>query len=359
MKIAVIGFNDMISMPYMRFYKRTLESFGVKADYYCWNRKGNGEIKKEENVTIINIKCPENRFGKIFAMLKWRRTILKELRNIKYEKIILLTSLPAVLLGRYLLKHYRNNYILDIRDFTYENLDIYKKVMKRIVEHSFTTFISSPGFRRILLTQKNVMQIHNIDVNFAAYGAPDLNKNILTLGYIGLIAYDKSCIMVIEKLSGTKYKLLFRGIYKNSILQDFCKVNGINGVSFEGKFSSEEKNKIYENIDIVNCVYGVKGEPYKQYALPNRLYDALYCCRPIFALKGTALAEYIDKYAIGLTVDEDDDFKNKLDDYISDFNPEKFENNINKCRSVIEEEQQKAISTIRDFVNNEENCNIK
>ena len=76
-------------------------------------------------------------------------------------------------------------------------------------------------------------------------------------------------------------------------------------------------------------------------------------------MKGTALAEYIDKYAIGLTVDEDDDFKNKLDDYISDFNPEKFENNINKCRSVIEEEQQKAISTIRDFVNNEENCNIK
>lgn len=349
MKIAVIGFNDMISMPYMRFYKRTLESFGVKADYYCWNRKGNGEIKKEENVTTINIKCPENRFGKIFAMLKWRRTILKELRNIKYEKIILLTSLPAVLLGRYLLKHYRNNYILDIRDFTYENLDIYKKVMKRIVEHSFTTFISSPGFRRILLTQKNVMQIHNIDVNSAEYGAPDLNKKILTLGYIGLIAYDKSCIMVIEKLSGTKYKLLFRGIYKNSILQDFCKVNGINGVRFEGKFSSEEKNKIYENIDIVNCVYGVKGEPYKQYALPNRLYDALYCCRPIFALKGTALAEYIDKYAIGLTVAEEDDFEQKLNDYVSAFDPCEFEKRILECRKNVETEQAAAIKKISLF----------
>lgn len=359
MKIAVIGFNDMISMPYMRFYKRTLESFGVDADYYCWDRSCDGNTLVDGNVYTFRIKCSDNKLGKVFDMLKWRMKILNVLKRKNYEKIIILTSLPAVLLKRYLSRKFYKNYIFDIRDFTYDNNRYFKALMKDLCECSYRTFISSPGFRRMLLTEENVLQIHNVDVDIADYGAPNFIKERITLGYIGLIAYDKSCITVIKKLAGTKYKLYFRGIFKTQVIQEFCKKNDVRNVEFEGRFVSDEKNKIYRDIDIVNCIYGVKGENNKQYALPNRLYDAVYCCRPIFALKGTALAEYIDKYAIGLTVDEDDDFKNKLDDYISDFNPEKFENNINKCRSVIEEEQQKAISTIRDFVNNEENCNIK
>ena len=73
MKIAVIGFNTMIRMPYMRYYKRLLEAHGVVADYYCWDRTENGKTLRQDNVIDIKIRCGEGKIVKIFAMLKWRK----------------------------------------------------------------------------------------------------------------------------------------------------------------------------------------------------------------------------------------------------------------------------------------------
>lgn len=351
MRVAVIGFNNMISMPYMRFYKKTLESYGVAADYYCWNREENGEIDNDGNIYTIKIKCPSDKFGKFFAMIKWRKLILKELNRVNYDKLIVLTSLPAFLLRNYLIKRYKNRYVFDIRDFTYENIDLYKKIIAKIIDNSYATFISSPGFRKIILTEKNVMQIHNIDVGLSDYGPPDLRKDIITIGYIGLISYAKSCILVMKNFAEAKYKLLFRGIYKNSVLQDYCKANGIKNVEFGGKFTSEEKNKIYEGIDIVNCIYCVNGETQVlKYALPNRLYDAIYCRRPIIALENNALADYIKKYGLGLLVSEKDDFSKKLDEYARGFNAIEFEKGAALCRKDIEQEQSMAIEKLLSFV---------
>ena len=335
MKIAVIGFNTMIRMPYMRYYKRLLEAHGVVADYYCWDRTENGKTLRQDNVIDIKIRCGEGKIVKIFAMLKWRKKILQNLKREKYDKIIVLTTLPGVLLKKYLLKNYKGKYILDVRDFTYDNIRAYQNAVKELCDNSVKTFISSPGFRQFLLSD-NLMQIHNIDVERADYDAPDLSKNILTLGYIGQIAFEQTCIDLLNRMKGSKYFLYFAGIYKNDNLREYCLCNNIENVKFDQRFVSADKQKIYQKIDFVNCY------PLAQYALPNRLYDAVYCKRPIFAKTGTVLTDIIKKYDIGVVVDGSDDIKKALDDYVDKFDRSKFCEGVEMCIADIEKEQREA-----------------
>lgn len=342
MKIAVIGFNTMIRMPYMRYYKRLLEAHGVVADYYCWDRTENGETLRQDNVIDIKIRCGEGKIAKIFAMLKWRKKILQNLKREKYDKIIVLTTLPGVLLKKYLLKNYKGKYLLDVRDFTYDNIRAYQNAVKELCDNSIKTFISSPGFRQFLLSD-NLMQIHNIDVEQADYGAPDLSKNILTLGYIGQIAFEQTCIALLNKMKGSKYFLYFAGIYKNDNLREYCLRHNIENVKFDQRFDSADKQKIYQKIDFVNCY------PLAQYALPNRLYDAIFCKRPIFAKTGTVLTDIVKKYDIGVVVDESDDIKNVLDDYVEKFDKNKFCEGVERCIADIEKEQGEAESAILRF----------
>ena len=348
MKIAVIGFNNIIKMPYMRYYKRLFEAHGVEADYYCWNRKDDDGIVQDGNIIEFNTSCGAPRFVKIFAMLKWRRNMMVALKRGRYDKIIILTTIPAVLLKKYLLKHYKGQYLLDIRDFTYDNIDLYRKIVKKLCDNSAKTFISSPGFRKFLLSD-NLMQIHNIDVQRADYGAPDMRKKTLTLGYIGQITYYSSCMRLMNDLKNSRYRLYFAGIFKEDSLQRYSIARGIRNVIFEGEFDPADKRRIYKNIDIVNCYYGINGEHYKEYALPNRLYDALYCNRPILALKNTALAEIIEKYKIGVTVEEKDNIEHALDDYIESFDKNEFEKNIARCIADIEKSQHEADAAILAF----------
>lgn len=348
MKIAVIGFNAMIRMPYMRYYKQLLEAHDLVANYYCWDRTEDGKTLRKDNVIDIKIKCGEGKFAKIFAMLKWRKTILQDLRREKYDKIIVLTTLPGVLLRQYLLKNYKGKYILDVRDFTYDNIKAYQKVVKELCDNSVITFISSPGFRQFLLSD-NLMQIHNIDIERADYDVPDLSKKTLTLGYIGLITYYRSCIRLMSDLYNSRYKLYFAGIYKDDFLQRYADVNKMGNIEFNGKFESKDKEDIYRNIDIVNCYYGITGESHKEYALPNRLYDAVYCKRPILALAGTALANIVEKYDIGIVVDESDDIKKALDDYVDQFDRSKFCEGVEMCIADVEKEQGEAERAILRF----------
>ena len=348
MKIAVIGFNTMLRMPYMRYYKRLLEAHGVVADYYCWDRSEEGDAFKQGNFIDIKIRCGEGKFAKIFAMLKWRKKILQILKREKYDKVIVLTTLPGVLLRQYLLKNYKGKYILDVRDFTYDNIKAYQKVVKDLCDNSVKTFISSPGFRQFLLSD-NLMQIHNIDIERADYDVPDLSKKTLTLGYIGLITYYRSCIRLMSDLYNSRYKLYFAGIYKDDFLQRYADVNKMGNIEFNGKFESKDKEDIYRNIDIVNCYYGITGESHKEYALPNRLYDAVYCKRPILALAGTALANLVEKYDIGIVVDESDDIKKALDDYVDQFDRSKFCEGVEMCIADIEKEQGEAERAILRF----------
>ena len=351
MKIAVVGFNDMISMPYMRFYKQLFEKNHIVADYYCWNRENNAPVeKKADNVITINLKCKAtNPIAKIGKMLKWKSIILPILKKEKYDKIIMLTSLPAVLLNRYLIKQKRNNYIFDIRDITYEKNPVFQRIVQALIRNSFATFVSSPGFRKMLLPDRKILNIHNMDTVLAQYNAPDLNKPTITIGYIGLITYTQSSIKLIEALNHDRFHFVFCGIYQNAALQNYCEQKLCKNVQLLGRFDSSEKSDLYAKIDFVNCYYGEEMNLGRELAFANRFYDALYYKRPILIARESIMSKYVDEYKLGIVIDKNTNIEQAIENYILNYNAVEFEANAYALRLILEQEQKAAIERILNF----------
>lgn len=350
MKIAVIGFNNFISMPYMRFYKRLLDDNGISADYYCWNREKNTKTVREENgIVKIGIQCKGSRFWKLFAMIKWKRKILKLLRKEKYDRLIVLTSLPAFLLKGYLLRNYKNRYIFDIRDFTYDNFRFYKNAIGQLCRNSAKSFISSEGFKRMLKESENVIPIHNVDIKTAMYGAPDLHKKNLTIGYVGLVKYYESNVYLLNQLKNLEYRFCYYGIYEDNRLQKYCIENGFENVYFYGQFDSEEKNNIYRDIDFVNCYFGKNRSFGQSLLLPNRMYDAIYSNRPIITNEGSFFADCVQKYNLGIVLSDHSNIQEQIQKYIQEFDEKIFLKGISDFKSLVEKQQAVASNEILNF----------
>ena len=356
MNLAVIGFSNLISMPYMRFYKSLFEKNQIHADYYWWNRDKAGSVYiSEGNVYNINIKCKDNRFNKFFSMLKWRKTITALLKKKHYDKIIILTSLPAIFLYRFLIRNFSGRYIFDIRDYSYEHNRIYQQFMQNLCDKSYVTFVSSPGFRSMLLSDFEVKNIHNIDVKEADYSAPSFNKKEVILGYAGLIKYYESNVELIENCSDRNYKFYYYGIFEDKRWGELFEKD-LNNVKFFGRFLSEQKNDIYKNIDIVNCYFAKNLSYGQRLLLPNRLYDALYCNRPILVNEGCFLADYVKHYGIGLVINDGRDISKQIEKYIDSFDKNVFEKNVKICLANIEKEQITAERTILNFIKTDKNA---
>lgn len=49
-------------------------------------------------------------------------------------------------ISRFLSKHYRNKYWIDIRDYSFENILLYKKMLGKAINSAYCCDISSRGF---------------------------------------------------------------------------------------------------------------------------------------------------------------------------------------------------------------------
>ena len=154
MKILVMGFTKLKYMPYMNFY---LENIGCETNevhLLYWNRDGKEEIALPFPVSLHEFHYLQEddvpKYQKLGGFVKYRSFALELLKAQKFDFIVVLHSLPGVLVSGYLTRHYRNRFILDYRDFTYENLSFFKKTVHKLVNASYATFVSSNAFRSIL-----------------------------------------------------------------------------------------------------------------------------------------------------------------------------------------------------------------
>ena len=86
--------------------------------------------------------------------------------------------------------------------------------------------------------------------------------------------------------------------------------------------------------------------------MPNRLYDALLFKRPILVSKGTYLADIVQKYRIGLAVNDITNVENEINRYIMDFDTDLFNTCANVLLSIVLKEQQEFYQKIGEFIRN-------
>ena len=182
------------------------------------------------------------------------------IRNNSYTKLIVLTTVPAVLLKKVILKRFSGRYIFDYRDYSFEKYRFYKKAVNSIVKNSYVTFLSSGGFYKFINKSEKTFLVHNIsNSEFEVQIPKKIGKNV-TIGFVGLVRYfDVNSKLIKAFANNENFSLVYHGsVYDDCDLPAFCKENNIQNVLFTGSYDNSKKPELYADI-VHNGIYLAGG----------------------------------------------------------------------------------------------------
>lgn len=359
MKVLIISFFEETYTPYLVPYQRVLQEMGVMYDMACFYRDGFGEFEEIDTVYghkyIYHHATTANRLTKLLPVLRFGIMMHSILHKNNYDKLIVLTSVPAFMLCGQLVGKYANRYIFDYRDLTYERFRIFKKRIQNVVDHSYISYFSSPGFFEIYPQTEKTKLSHNfdlVDLQPQLLPMPDPRGRPIVIGAVGYIRYyEVNCSMLRQLCDGKQYRMRYIGTrFSDCDLPSFCKQEGIGNATFEGKFENSQKREIYKDIDMINAVYPVYSHEVAP-AIPNRLYDAALYRRPILVGKGTYASHLAEEYGLGLTVDpEKENIAASIQTYWEHWDPDTFAERCGEFLQMVRRREMERRKEIIEFL---------
>lgn len=347
LKVGIICFWDRHATPYLEKYEQVLDEMNINYVVIFWQRTKVDRKVVKVNARTIDIYCPnkDGLIGKVTSFLRWRKMMISCLKLERYDRIIVLSTYPAVLLSSYLLKKFNNKYIFDIRDYSMESFHFFKKYVMKIIRHSSFTTISSEGYLKWLDPSEKIILNHNLTYSGNINKQTFFDKKILNFAFVGNVRLDNQTRALLLSLKKSlRYRMSFIGrILPSSDIKAFCDQEKVRNISFGSAFTTEEKPVIYGEIDLINAVYANKAANIgfgDSTPIPNRLYDAIIFKCPIVASEGTYLAELINEYKIGFSLNGfDPNAECYFDHYIQNFNKQEFLAGCEKLLSKVLHEE--------------------
>lgn len=353
MKVLIVGFYTKTYMPYIYKYEEILKAHHVEYDVVCFDRDKTVPAIHQDNIFTFSQKMGVNKWKKIIPYIQYIRYTKKVIKKTSYDKLIILTTVPAVLLYSILVNLYPNGYIFDYRDYSYERIPMYKKIVDKIISNSYSTFISSKGFLHYLSESPKINLIHNLsNASNCKITANMPNSEKIVIGFAGFVRYyDVNTALMKQVMNADHYELQYFGtMYDDCDLPGFAKALHIDNVKFFDTYSNHEKPQIYENFTFVNSIYSLSSKEVA-YAIPNRLYDAALFKVPIIVAKGTFLQEIVEKYELGFAIDIfSENLLQKIDHYLSSFDASKFTTNCEAFLFNIKQDEKNFKNILSHFV---------
>ncbi|WP_033543329.1 hypothetical protein [Planococcus sp. CAU13] len=322
MKIALVCPSNMLFMPYVGNYTKVLDDSGIDYDVINWDR--NGTEEPDHPLKFRDNKADLQR-GYI-DYFKYRNFVLRILKKNNYDKIIVFSIQLAYFLKRYLLKYKKGDYILDIRDY---NRILKAFDIRKVVEGSAYTVISSPGFRKWLPDSGNYLVSHNTTIDsideLKECQTAFLQKDKVKIAFIGALSDYKVNIDFIDSLKDCgKVDLVFHGEgLANKDIEEYIVRNGVSNVELTGRYTKEQENALYHDSDLIHALRYSENINCRT-LLPNRLYNAALHGKPVIVAEDSYLADLTRQYGLGLVVDSFSDFERKISRYFAEFNFEDY-----------------------------------
>lgn len=292
MKIGIIAANNIRFSPYIFFYTEILDCLQYEYEVIYPHRSGIEDTEVQFKTHVI--KWRKN-YGTTVAYARYAFDVIQVVKRERYDALVVLTTVNAVFLMPYLRKHYKNWYIVDIRDYTHESIKPYFYLEKKALKYSMINVISSKKFSRFLPSNTTYYVCHNV----ASYSSQEINtgkinrrKEPICISYIGAGNYLDSCENLIRLVKNDKrFMLRFYGpdTIKVSLIEKKVNIDYPN-IMFCGPFSQNEKGKIIAKASILYNAYG-NGCELLECALSNKLYDALIFMKPILVSPETYMSE--------------------------------------------------------------------
>ncbi|WP_321381722.1 glycosyltransferase family protein [Trichococcus shcherbakoviae] len=339
-KICFVSLNNLYLTPYINKY---IDLMDAQFDVIYWNRHNLNEDIKAANSYSFNYQIQDNasKANKLLGYLRFRSFAYDFLKMNNYDSVILLQTSAGILLKSLLLTKYRKQYIIDIRDYTFENNIIFYKILEMLVSNSSLSVISSRGYKKFL-PKHNYINVHNnikIEDNvIESFLEKRKRSNVVNISYIGLIRFHEQNKKVILKFKNDhRFRIKFIG--KNAkLLEKFCIENEVNNVDLIDQFPPGMTIHYYEQTDMINNLYG-NNSPLLEYALSNKLYYASKLKIPILVCKDTFMEEISLKYGFGYVFDIEDPIAcDRLYDYYMSIDWNTFSKGCNKFNTVVDNE---------------------
>lgn len=350
--ICFITLGNLYLCPYLNTYLNATKHNNVTIIY--WDREGKEEIRNDGKKYVAFKAHHTFTRGpfKIIGYIKFKKFLKRTLSSNKFTGIVLLQTLAALLLTHFLVKYYPHKYIIDIRDYSHENIFLVKLLEKKVFEKSYLKVISSEGFK-VFLPSGNYQIVHNTRTFDNMKHTHNLSdRTFIHIAYIGYVRYIKQFKQLISKLKNdNRFILSFIGT--NAIaLENFCKKNNVTNVILRDTFNDKDTQKLYENVDIVNNLYG-NNTPVLDYALSNKLYIAAALNKPILVCPNTYMETITIQYGLGHTVDinSSTNIGDEIFNYYNNINWNTFYKNCNDFNRKVALEQSSFIENITRFIN--------
>jgi len=356
--IGILCFWDRLATPYLDKYEKVLQEIGAEYEVVFWNRTGETNPNLAVRESEIRVPCRDQVLFKFLDFWAWRKEAKNLLARGKYDFLIILTTYPGVLLSPYLCRKYKGRYIFDIRDYSMERNPVFGYVVNKLIGCSAFTAISSKGFFRFLKPSPKIIINHNLYIpgGYSPVSISFREKEKIRFTFVGNVRLDKQTRAVLLSLKGSeRYESCFSGrILPGCDIEEYCADNDIKNVCFSGPFLNQQKPLIYQNVDLINAIYANHEKRIRladATPLPNRVYDAAVYQRPIVASKGTYLAELIDAYDMGFSVNGfAKDVEQQFDRYLSGFDEEKFTKGCQRFLSHIIAEEDAFLRLLKKTI---------
>ncbi len=349
-KHCIVFLGNIYTAPYLKYYLKYLDG---NVDIIYWDKEGlveNVLVNKKYVFSYPVFKA--NKIKKILGFYKFKKYASKILKKEKYDNVIVFPTQTGILLRKTLKKRYSNNYIVDIRDYSYEHNSIYYSKLKKLLNYAKKTVISSPGFKAFLPKREYILA-HNIDEKVFEENKKTtikINRNepivISYIGYVRFLPQLKKYILKFKNDNRFSLKFIGKGADE---LKDFCKENAVKNVFLKDYFNPNETYKYYEETDIVFNLYG-NNTPLLDYALSNKLYFSAIYKKPIIVCPNTYMEKLSIEYNFGIVVDlNNENAVNDLYETYNSINEEKFENGANDFINKSKEENELFIKMIKEL----------
>lgn len=355
--IGLVFISDIKYCPYLQTYQQILDYKSIGYEVLFWNREGIDD-DFPENFIYFDRPSEKNRsfVSKIADFIKFRKWLSEQIKAKKYDKLIFLSTLSGMLIADIALKEYKDNYILDIRDFSYEHNKLFYKIEEKLVENSFTTVISSPGFKEFLPKEQEYLLSHNVQIDDFKHKKDFVPKEYgttLNLVFIGGVRYFNHQKNILDRLKNdSRFNMIYHGSgIELDRYKKYVRDNDIRNVEFTGLYSNEEKPILLKNADIINNSYLTEKFMEVKYAISNKFYDGLIYGVPQLVETGTYKTKLVESNYAGWGLDvEDEKFADKLYEAYFSMDVEKFNSSKNNLLNEVEKDIRDLELKINNFI---------
>lgn len=337
MKICIVSVVNIKHMSLISHYTSILEKKNIPYDIIYIDKYNEDEKINAQNKYVfkLNIDRSWSKSKKFFQYFKFRKYVKEILSKNEYDLLIVWRTETALLLFDYLLRKYKNKFILNVRDYCFEKNPLVYKVITKLIENSRLTTISSEGFRKFLpISQYQLLHSYNNQLLEKMEPRRRFrNKNepirICFIGYVRFFDNDKRLLDTFA--NDERYIIQYFGS-GSEILQDYCLENNIRNVEFYGKFSVEETAKFLQNADVINNLYGYNNIALDT-AVSIKYYYALHLRLPILVYDNTHMSEITKSIGIGYSINQS--MSNLPDDFFNWYHNLDFDKINENCKNEV------------------------